>query len=111
MSNLAGSRARGMERNSLCHSYAARGAIPSGMPYRSKEELENGIAEYLAFCYREKTRFRAGNIPELPLDTFRCPPYPATHTDGTLSVMQSARQVTIFAADRKTGGPRCDTGS
>ncbi len=32
------------------------------MAYRSKEELEVGIAEYLAFCHREKTAARASEL-------------------------------------------------
>ena len=32
------------------------------MTYRSKEELERGIAEYLAFCHREKTAARASEL-------------------------------------------------
>jgi AraC-like DNA-binding protein len=32
------------------------------MGYRAKTELERGIAEYLAFCYREKTPARASEL-------------------------------------------------
>jgi len=32
------------------------------MAYRSKEELERGIAEYLTFCHREKTAARASEL-------------------------------------------------
>jgi AraC-like DNA-binding protein len=32
------------------------------MAYRSKEELDGGIAEYLAFCHREKTAARASEL-------------------------------------------------
>jgi len=32
------------------------------MAYQSKEELEGGIAEYLAFCYRERTTARASEL-------------------------------------------------
>jgi AraC-like DNA-binding protein len=32
------------------------------MVYRSKEELEDGIAEYLAFCHRERTAARASEL-------------------------------------------------
>jgi AraC-like DNA-binding protein/transcriptional regulator with XRE-family HTH domain len=32
------------------------------MGYRTKEELERGIAEYLAFCHREKTAARASEL-------------------------------------------------
>jgi len=32
------------------------------MTYRSKEELEGGIAEYLAFCHRERTAARASEL-------------------------------------------------
>ena len=32
------------------------------MGYRSKEELENGIDEYLAFCHRERTAARASEL-------------------------------------------------
>jgi AraC-like DNA-binding protein len=32
------------------------------MAYRSKEELERGIADYLAFCNRERTTARASEL-------------------------------------------------
>jgi len=32
------------------------------MPYRSKQELEDGIARYLAFCHRERTAARASEL-------------------------------------------------
>lgn len=32
------------------------------MRYRTKEELVDGIAEYLAFCHREKTAARASEL-------------------------------------------------
>ncbi len=34
------------------------------MEYRSKKDLERGIAEYLAFCHRERTAARASELAD-----------------------------------------------
>jgi len=52
---------RGREKTSVCLSYSGGAQLPT-MTYRSKEELERGIAEYLAFCHRERTAARASEL-------------------------------------------------
>jgi|GEM_PF-706036 len=53
---------RGREKTSLCLSYSDGAKLLQIMAYRSKEELEDGITEYLEFCHRERTAARASEL-------------------------------------------------